>query len=115
MNLNMSFKHLEPTNSIKEYATEKSQKLKKYFRGRISVTWNFTKERQTCVAHCHLVGNRMDYFGETQAQDLYASIDLAVDKIEKQLRKHKEIVKDHLHRKGRVSASMAAKLKGDRS
>ena len=98
MILNISFKHLDATDAIKNYATDKSQKLKKYFKGKISVTWNFSIERQNQIAHCHLVGNHMDYFGEAETADLYASIDSAVDKIEKQLRKHKEIVKGHLHR-----------------
>ncbi|MBY0471329.1 ribosome-associated translation inhibitor RaiA [bacterium] len=100
MNLNMSFKHLEPTESIKAYTSDKSEKLSKYFRGKISVTWNFAVEKQSQIAHVHLVGNHMDYFGEAESSDLYASIDLAIDKVEKQLRKHKEIVKDHLHKNG---------------
>lgn len=103
MNLNMSFKHIVPADDVKAYATEKSEKLKKYFRGKISVTWNFTKERKDCIAHCHLVGNRMDYFGETSAPDLFSSVDLVIEKIEKQLRKHKEIVKDHLHHKNKAN------------
>ncbi len=98
MILNMSFKHIEPQESVKRYATTKSEKLKKFFRGKISVTWNFTKEKQDWIAHCHLVGNRMDYFSETAAPDLYSSIDLVIDKINKQVKRHKEIVKNHLHR-----------------
>lgn len=98
MQLNLSFKHIDSDDAVKKYATEKSMKLKKYFKGKISVTWNFTKVKQNWIAHCHLVGNHMDYFGETEAADLFSSVDLVIDKIEKQLRKHKEIVKDHLHR-----------------
>ena len=100
MILNMSFKHMDATPSIKSYASEKSEKLKKYFQGRITVNWNFSVEKQSQVAHCHLMGNNMDYFGESDSTDLYASIDQVIDKIEKQLRKHKEIVKDHLHKSG---------------
>ncbi len=106
MTVNMSFKNLESTNVlithlaeiVKNYAHEKSDKLKKYFHGKTTINWNFAVENLTHVAHCHLVGNNMDYFGEAQTENLYASIDMAVDKIEKQLRKHKEIVKDHLHK-----------------
>lgn len=105
MNINMSFKHIEPTESIKAYATEKSDKLSKYFRGKISVNWNFTVERQNQIAHLHILGNDIDYFSESNTQDLYASIDSVVDKVEKQLRKHKEIVKDHLHKNGNGRAS----------
>jgi putative sigma-54 modulation protein len=106
MNLNISFKHMDPTEAIKAYTHDKSGKLEKYFRGRISVSWNFSVEKQNQIAHCHLVGNNMDYFGEASTEDLYASIDMAVEKLEKQLRRHKEIVKDHLHKHGhRVPAS----------
>ncbi len=100
MVLNMSFKQMDPSNSIKEHVKEKSEKLQKYFDGKISVTWNFSHEKQGRVAHCHLVGNNMDYFGEAVTSDFFASIDQAFDRIEKQLRKHKEIVKAHIHRPG---------------
>lgn len=95
MTLNMSFRHMGSSNALKAYTEEKSDKLAKYFRGKISVTWTFTVEKQSRIAHCHLVGNHMDYFGEASTEDFHASIDQAIDKIEKQLRKHKEIVKDH--------------------
>jgi putative sigma-54 modulation protein len=108
MTLNMSFKHIDPSDPIKEYTKEKSEKLKKYFKGRIAVTWNFSAERERRIAHCHLVGNHMDYFGEAHTSDLRASIDQAVDKIETQLRKHKEIVKDHLHRHREADAGEEA-------
>ena len=106
MTVNLSFKHMDATEALKAYANEKSEKLTKYFRGKIKVAWNFSVERQNQIAHIHLNGNHMDYFGEASTPDLYASIDLAVDRMEKQLRKHKEIVKDHLHRNGhRVPAA----------
>src|SRR4051812_44161480 len=96
MVLNISFKHMDASDALKAYVAEKSEKLAKYFRGKITVTWNFTIEKQNRVAHCHLLGNNMDYFGEAATEDLYASVDVAVEKIEKQLRKHKEIVRNHL-------------------
>lgn len=100
MVLHMSFKHMKASNTIKAYANEKSERLAKYFRGRTSLTWNFSVEKVKRVAHCHLVGNNMDFFGEAATEDLRVSIDRTVDKIERQIRRHKEIVKDHLHRNG---------------
>jgi putative sigma-54 modulation protein len=100
MNLNISFKHMDTSESLKEFIQEKTEVLKKYFDGRITVTWNLSTENQTRVAHCHLVGNNMDYFGEGNTEEFKASIDSALDKIETQIRKHKEIVKDHLHKNG---------------
>src|SRR5690349_728096 len=98
MNLNISFRHIDPNDSLKAFIREKSTTLEKYFQGRISVAWNMTVEKQNRIAHCHLVGNNMDFFGEGVSEDFKASIDLALDKIEKQIRKHKEKVKNHLHR-----------------
>ncbi len=105
MIVNLSFKRIDPTEAIKSYASDKSGRLKKYFRGRITVSWNFSVEKQNHIAHCHLLGNHMDYFGEGLTQDLFASIDLAVDRIERQLKRHKEIVKNRLHRAPQKAAS----------
>ncbi len=98
MNLSVSFKHMDPSQTLKVFIEDKSSTLSKYFQGRISVTWNLTMEKQNRIAHCHLVGNSMNYFGEGETEDFKASIDVALDKIEKQIRKHKEIITNHLHK-----------------
>ncbi len=98
MNLKTSFKHVEPTDILKNYLEEKSARLNKFFDGRISVSWNIAFERQTAIAHVHVVGNHMDYFGEGQAPNFFGAIDFAIDKIERQVRKHKEVVRDHIHK-----------------
>ena len=109
MDLHISFKNMDRSQALQVYIQEKSEKLKKYFNGRISVSWNFSAEHLDKIAHCRLVGNNMDYFGEASAGDIHVAADMALDRIEKQLRKHKEIVKDHLHKGGhRVPAPVGA-------
>lgn len=100
MNFTVSFKQMRTSKAIRAYAKEQCDKLQVYLRGRISVHWTFSMERELRGAHCHLTGNNMDFFGHAETDDLRGSIDLVIDKIERQLRKHKEIVKDHLHRNG---------------
>lgn len=95
MQIDFAFQHMTPSDSLREYASEKSEKLKKYFQGRIHVKWNMAIEKIDKIARCHLVGNNMDFVGETKDEDFKAAIDLTIDKIEKQLKKHKEIIKDH--------------------
>lgn len=87
-----SFKHMESSDSLRQYAEEKCEKIRKFFDGKIHLTWTFEKEHGEFIAHCHLLGNHMDFFGEGKANDAYATVDLAVAKIEKQVKKHKEIV-----------------------
>lgn len=107
MFVDIKFKQMDPSEAIKAYAREKTARLEKYFRGRISVTWHLSVESQNHVAHCHVVGNNMDFVGRAATTSLYASIDEAIDKIERQIRKRKEIVKDHLHRHGHRTPSGA--------
>lgn len=101
MNISISFKHMDTSDALKAYIEEKTEVLKKYFNGKIHVTWNFSIEHLDRVAHCHLVGNHMDFFGEARTGDFHSSVDEAIDRIERQIRKKKEIVKDHLHKQPR--------------
>ncbi len=103
MNLQISFKNIDASDALRGYATEKSDKLKKYFDGKIDVRWTFSVGKHNFNAHCHMTGNNMDYYSDSEASDIYACVDLTVDKIEKQLRKHKEIVTNHLHRHNAAS------------
>lgn len=101
MTFKASFKQMKSSPALRTYAKEKSEKFKKYFAGRVSVAWSFSAERELRHVHCHMTGDHMDYFAEAHSEDMHASIDMVIDKIEKQIRKHKEVVKDHLHRQSR--------------
>jgi putative sigma-54 modulation protein len=95
---------MEPSDFLKTFIQEKSETLKRYFHGKISATWSLSIEKQNRIAHCHIVGNHIDFFGEATTEDFKASIDLTLEKLEKQIRKHKEIVKDHLHSNGQTNS-----------
>src|SRR4051812_5835755 len=98
MTLNISFRHMEPSDTLKKVIQDKSKTFSKYFQGKIHAAWTLTLEKQFKVAHCHIVGNNMDYFGEASTEDFRTSVDEVLEKIEKQVRKHKEIVTNKLHK-----------------
>ena len=98
MELHFTFKHMAATDAIKNHVKEQSEKLKKFVQGSATANWVFYIENEVHVADLRVVGPHLDFFGQAKTNDLYQSIDQAVDKVEKQLRKHKEILKDHLHR-----------------
>jgi putative sigma-54 modulation protein len=97
MNIHITFKNMNPSNSLRSFIEEQSQGLSKYFNGKITLTWVLSHEKLDHIAHCHLIGDHMDYYGESSTQDFKASIDLVFDRLEKQIKKHKEIVKNHHH------------------
>lgn len=82
-------------NEIKEFLEDKTSKIERFFDGRLHARWNITFENDEHVAHLHVTGNNLDYFGEARDHNLLSSIEAAVDKVERQLQRHKEIVQDH--------------------
>lgn len=98
MKIDLTFKHMDATEALKNHVNEKSERLKKFVSEQTQCQWVFFVEADLHVAELHVVGPHIDFFAQSKTGDLYQSIDEAVDKLEKQLRKHKEIVKDHLHR-----------------
>jgi len=94
--------HLEVTPSIKIHLEEKLQLIKKHFDQIIQINAGLgvkkahEKElRQTAELSLHLMGK--DLFAVAHHKDLYQAIDLAVAKLDKQIIKVKEKVKNHHH------------------
>lgn len=98
MQIHMTFKNMDATEALKSHAEAKSERLKKFLPESTDFEWIFFVEADNHVADLRVVGPHIDYFAQAKTSDMYQSIDDVVDKLEKQLRKHKEIVKDHLHR-----------------
>ncbi len=94
MNIKITYKHLDSTPSINEMTELKSQKLRKYFNGKMNLDWVFSVEKQDQIAHCHLTGDHIEFFAEASTSTLYSSIDQVVNHLERQVRKNKEVIKN---------------------
>jgi putative sigma-54 modulation protein len=94
MNLNMTGHHLEITPSIRDYVSSKMSRINRHFDHVIDVSMILSVEklRQKIEANVHLSGK--DIFVESEDSDMYAAIDLLVDKLDRQIIKHKEKVKN---------------------
>ena len=98
MDLQISFRNMHSSDFLQGFIQEKSQTFNKYFDGKLTLKWIISAEKLGKVAHCHITGNQMDYFAEADTSDFRGSIEEVIDKLERQIRKHKEILKDHLHK-----------------
>ena len=94
MNLHMTGHHLEITPSIRDYVNTKMIRINRHFDHVIDVNMILSVEklRQKIEANVHLSGK--DIFAESENDDMYAAIDLLVDKLDRQIVKHKEKIKD---------------------
>jgi putative sigma-54 modulation protein len=94
MNLNMTGHHVEITPSMRQYVSSKMTRINRHFDHVIDVNMILTVEklRQRIEANVHLSGK--DIFVESEDHDMYAAIDLLVDKLDRQILKHKEKIKN---------------------
>ncbi len=97
MNLNITGHHLEITPAIREYATSKVGKIKRHFENVIDVQiiLSVEKLKQKAEATVHMSGK--DIFVECEDENLYAAIDTLIDKLDRQVMKHKEKLADRRH------------------
>ena len=90
MQLNISGHHLEVTDPLKNYVINKLDRLQRH-SDRITSTnviLSVDKLTQKAEATVHVSGG--EFFADSQHEDLYAAIDMLVDKLDRQLIKHKE-------------------------
>ena len=89
MNIQLTGHHLEITPAIREYATSKVSKLKRHFDNVMDVNIILSVEKlvQKAEATVHISGKNV--FVECEDENLYAAIDALVDKLDRQVMKHK--------------------------
>lgn len=95
MQLNLTGHHVDITDSMRNYVEEKFARLTRHFDHvtNVHVILSVEKLQQKAEATMHLSGN--DIFAESVNEDMYAAIDALVDKLDRQVIKHKEKLKNH--------------------
>jgi putative sigma-54 modulation protein len=100
MNLKISGHHLELTPPLREYVQNKLERIKRHFDNVIDIsvtlivdTLTEKEKRQRAEINLHTRGK--DFHVESEAQDMYAAIDLLMDKLDRQVLKHKSRIQDH--------------------
>ena len=102
MNLKISGHHLEVTPALRDYVITKLDRVLRHFDqvidGNVVLSVDNYKEkdkRQKVEVSLHLKGK--DIFVESANGDMYAAIDLLVDKLDRQVVRHKDKVQGHQH------------------
>ena len=103
MQINISGHHVDITDSLREYITSKMARVQRHFDNVIDahVVLDVNKQRNKAETTIHLSGNTIH--AECEHQDMYAAIDSMLDKLDRQVRKHKEKLTDHHRREGSIN------------
>ncbi|MDI3534648.1 MAG: putative sigma-54 modulation protein [Thermosediminibacterales bacterium] len=89
MKITVSGKNMDVTDALKDYAVKRISKIDKYFDNDIEaqVTMNVEKDRH--IVEVTIPINGIILRGEEETADMYSSIDLVVEKLERQIHKYK--------------------------
>jgi putative sigma-54 modulation protein len=95
MQLNISGHHIEITDSLRAYVGSKLARLERHFDHLSNVHCVLTVEklRHRAEATVNITGGQL--FADAIDEDMYAAIDALADKLDRQVRKHKEKLTDH--------------------
>ncbi|MEH6470877.1 MAG: ribosome hibernation promoting factor [Halopseudomonas sp.] len=95
MQLNITGHHVDLTDPLRDYVNGKFDKLERHFDHitNVQVTLTVQNLRQEAEATVKLSGGEV--FAKAESEDMYAAIDALIDKLDRQVIKHKEKLHSH--------------------
>jgi len=113
MHVTVTFRNSEATEALKTYASQKLQKLKKVMikPEEAHVTYTVEKFRHQVELIVHANGDR--FVCKEESKDMYEAFDLAIDRMEQQLRKYKDRARQHKGEPGVAGQAVDAPVEGE--
>ena len=114
MQISVSGQHLEVTDSLREYVITKLSKLERHSDKvtNVHAVLSVEKLRQKAEATIHINGANL--FADAENENMYAAIDSLSDKLDRQIKRHKEKRSDHHRGSSSVmQASLNAESDGE--
>lgn len=105
MNITTTARHYDLAPALKDYAEAKVESLKKYFDHIVNARIIFSLERYRQKVEVTLHINGKDMVSHSESEDMYLSVDRAVEKLEEQLKRHHDKLRDRKHVRGLGEAS----------
>ncbi len=95
MRISLTGHHVDITEALKNYVDSKFERLERHFDNftNVHVILSVEKLRQKAEATMHANGTRV--FADSVHEDMYAAIDGLIDKLDRQVLRHKEKLTNH--------------------
>ena len=86
---------MEVTPALRVFTQEKFDKLERHFDKITAINVVFDVEKLIQIAEATILVNKGELHASSESEDMYTAIDILVDKLDRQLIKHKEKMRDH--------------------
>ena len=93
--VSVTFRHLEATPAIRDYVVEKASKIRSYFGDTNEIAVVLSSQKHRYTAEIILKAGKITVTAKEETDDMYSAIDIAVDKVGRQITKYKEKLKHH--------------------
>ena len=95
MQTSVTFKNIDPSENLKSYVGEKLDRFDKYLYNPAEANVVLSVEKFRHMAEINIIGDRLNIYGKEVTDDMYSAIDIALAKLEKQIKKNKEKIRKH--------------------
>jgi putative sigma-54 modulation protein len=102
MQIELTGNHVDVTPALREYVETKFERIERHFDQLIGIHVVLSVEKQRHKAEATVKAGRATVFADAVEEDMYAAIDAMLDKIDRQVKRHKEKITDHRATKPRV-------------
>ena len=99
-------RHMEMTDALQDYVKSKVERVGKYLENIKEAVVILTVEKYRHSAEVTIKANGITINGEEETDDMYSSIDLVMEKIERQVKKYKEKIRQHKPKQSIKESSM---------
>jgi len=90
MQISLTGRHVDITPALRSYVLNKFEKLERHFDSMTNVHVILTVEKERRIAEATVNVNRGKLFADSENEDMYAAIDTLIDKLDRQVLRHKE-------------------------
>lgn len=106
MQIDITGHHIEVTPALRAYVTEKLQRITRHFDHVISTHVILKVENHQHQAEASVLAAGKKLFAQQSGTDMYAAIDGLIDKLDKQVRRHKDRIRGHHASAAKRAASL---------
>ena len=94
MQTSVTFKNLDPSDTLKSYVTDKLNRFDRLLDNPAEANVVLSVEKFRHIAEINIAGDRLTINGKEETVDMYSAIDNVMDKLEKQIKKNKQKIRE---------------------
>ena len=94
MQTSVTFKNLDPSEHLKAFVSDKLDRFDKFLDNPAEANVVLAVEKFRHIAEINIAGDKLNIIGKEETNDMYSAIDMALDKLEKQIKKNKQKIRE---------------------